>query len=229
MTEVVDDLARRAFKSTAGFLLAMAVMLFLPAFTLRYWQGWLFLLVFAVMCASGTLYFLKRDPELVARRMAVGPAAETEPTQKRIMTFASACVMAIIIVPALDHHFGWSSVPASIVILADAALVLSFLAIFRVFAENSFAAATVRTAPEQRVIDTGPYALVRHPMYSAAVPMFGATPIALGSWWGLVLMIPLVAMLAWRLSDEEQFLLRDLPGYAAYREHVRYRLLPGIW
>jgi protein-S-isoprenylcysteine O-methyltransferase Ste14 len=229
MTADTPDLIRRSMRSTAVFLVAMAVMLFLPAWTLRYWQAWLFLIVFSAICGAGTLYFIKHDPALIERRLSVGPGAEKEASQKIIMTAASVCIVLLYVVPGLDRHFGWSHVPPALVVLGDIGVLLGFLGIFRVFKENSYASATVEIGKEQRVIDTGPYAFVRHPMYTAALLMFAATPLALGSCWALLLIIPLTGVLAWRLSDEERFLIRNLPGYAAYRQRTRYRLIPWVW
>lgn len=223
------DLLRRAMRSTVLFLVAMAAMLFLPAWSLRYWEAWVFLLLFGGLCVGGTLYFIKHDPKLVESRLAVGPAAEKEPTQKMIMAAASVCTILMYALPGFDHRFGWSHVPPAIVALGDIGVLLGFLAIFRVFTENSYAAATIQLGAEQKVITTGPYAFVRHPMYTAALLMFAATPIALGSYWTLLLVIPLIGTLAWRLTDEERFLVRELRGYPEYRATVRYRLIPGIW
>ena len=147
----------------------LAALLFLPAWTLRWWQAWLFLAVFGGMCLAGTVYFLKHDPALVKRRLAVGPTAEKEPTQKRIMTFASVCVIFLYIVPGLDRRFAWSAVPLWLVLLGELGVMLGMFAILRVFRENSFASATIETAAEQKVIATGPYAVVRHPMYSGSL------------------------------------------------------------
>jgi protein-S-isoprenylcysteine O-methyltransferase Ste14 len=229
MTADDPALRRQALQATAQFLVALAVLLLLPAWTLLYWQAWLYLVVFGTASIWATLYFLKHDPALVVRRMAAGPGAEKEKSQKRIMTAASACIIALFVVPGLDHLFGWSAVPTPIVLLADIGVVLGYYIIFIVLKENSYASATIETGRDQLVVATGPYALVRHPMYSGALIMFGATPLALGSYWGLLLVIPLAGVLAWRLFDEEQFLIRKLRGYVAYRQDVRYRLIPGIW
>lgn len=224
-----NDIGWKALRGTAIFLAAMAAMLFLSAWTLRYWEAWVYLLVFGGLCVAGTLYFLKHDPKLIERRLAAGPTAEKETTQKRIMTAASVCIVLLYVVSGFDHRFGWSNVPAIAVALGDAGVVLGFLAIFRIFKENSYASATIEIGAEQKVITTGPYAFVRHPMYTGALLMFAATPLALGSYWALLLVIPLAGTLAWRLIDEERFLTRNLQGYDAYCRRTRYRLLPGLW
>jgi protein-S-isoprenylcysteine O-methyltransferase Ste14 len=224
-----SELVRRSMRGSALFMLAMAIALFLPAWTLRYWQAWLFLVVFGILCVAGSLYFIKHDPALVERRLAGGPAREQERSQRIIMTALSVCMVFVYVVPGLDRHFHWSSVPVVLVLLGNLGVVLAFLAIFRVFIENTYASSRVETSAEQQVIATGPYAYVRHPMYSAAVLLFAATPLALGSYWGLLTTIPLLGLLIWRLLDEERVLRRDLPGYADYCQRVRWRLLPGLW
>jgi protein-S-isoprenylcysteine O-methyltransferase Ste14 len=225
----MDDLAKRALTGLARFQIALALMIFLPAWSPRYWQGWLYWLLFGASCVLITLYFLRHDRALIARRMQAGPAAETEPRQKLILTIASAALIAMYIVSALDYRFGWSFVSNWLVLVGNALLVLSFYGFFLTFRQNAFAAATVKVESEQRVISTGLYAVVRHPMYAFAVLLFLATPLALGSWWGLVPAALLLATLVWRLLDEEQYLARNLPGYADYQRQVRTRLIPGIW
>jgi protein-S-isoprenylcysteine O-methyltransferase Ste14 len=225
----MDDLAKRALAGFARFQIALALMIFLPAWTPRYWQGWLYWLLFGTSCIIITLYFLRHDRALIERRMQAGPAAETEPRQKLILTFASVALVATYVISPLDHRFGWSSVPAWLVLIADAIVALGFYGFFLTFRQNAFAAATVKVESEQRVISTGLYAVVRHPMYAFAVPLFFATPLALGSWWGLVPAALLLAMVVWRLLDEEQYLARNLPGYTDYQNRVRTRLIPGVW
>jgi protein-S-isoprenylcysteine O-methyltransferase Ste14 len=228
-TEKMASLGWRAFRGIVIFMLFTAFLIFAPAWTLSYWQAWLFLAVFTLCTAATTLYFLKYDPDLVKRRMHAGPTAEREPSQKRIQLFASLALCAIFVVSALDHRFGWSSVPVAIVVLGNLAVIAGFVMIFFVFRENAFASSTVEINAGQRVISTGPYALVRHPMYAAAVVMFAGIPPALGSWWGLLTVIPLLATLILRLTDEERFLVHNLAGYEAYRRSVPHRLVPGIW
>jgi protein-S-isoprenylcysteine O-methyltransferase Ste14 len=207
----------------------MAVLLFLPARTLAFWQAWVFLAAFFVCACAVTLYLMRYDPGLYERRKRGGPGAETEFSQKIIMALASAGFAALLVVPALDHRFHWSAVPAALCLLGDVGVGLGYLAIFWVFRVNSFAAATVALHPKQTVISTGPYAIVRHPMYAGGGVLLAALPVALGSWWGLLVLVLLVPVLAWRLLDEEKFLALNLPGYQAYCLSVRYRLLPYVW
>jgi len=179
--------------------------------------------------ATITAYLWKRDPELLARRVEAGPVEEKEKTQKIIKVFASLLFISILIVPSLDHRFGWSNVPLYIVIIGDILVVLGFFLVFLVFKENTFAAATIEIATDQKIITTGPYSMVRHPMYSGALIMLFGTPLALGSWWGLLVFIPFTLIIILRLLDEEKFLSKNLTGYNEYCQKVRYRLIPFLW
>jgi protein-S-isoprenylcysteine O-methyltransferase Ste14 len=225
----MNDLSKRALKGLARFQIALALIILLPAWSLTYWQGWLYWFLFGAACFALTLYFLRHDPSLVERRMKAGPGAEGEPRQKLIMTVASAGMVALYLISALDYGFGWSHVPTVVSLIADAFVLLGFAGIFLTFRENAYAAATVRVEQHQPVIASGPYAIVRHPMYAAALPLFLSTPPALGSWYGLIPAGVVVAAVLWRLLDEEQHLARELPGYAEYRGRVRSRLIPGAW
>jgi protein-S-isoprenylcysteine O-methyltransferase Ste14 len=225
----MDDLTRRALTGLARFQLALALIIFLPAWSLTYWQGLVYWAVFGAACFGLTLYFVRNDPALVERRMNAGPTAESGRTQKIIMWCASATLIATYVVSGLDYRFGWSHVAAATSLLGDALVLIGFYGIFVTFKENSFAAATVRAESDQRVVSSGPYALMRHPMYTSALIMFIGTPPALGSWWGLVPVVALAATIVWRLLDEENYLARNLPGYAAYQREVRARLVPGVW
>lgn len=229
MDDMEANLGRKAFTGLARFTVAMALLLFLPAWSLHYWQGWLFLICFCAACAVTTIYFLRTDPKLVERRMAVGPAAETEPTQKRIMAITSVCFLLLILVPALDYRWHWSRVPAWLAIAGDLGVLTGFYLVALVLRQNSFAAATIRVEADQKLVTTGAYAIVRHPMYAAALPMFVFTPLALGSYWGLLVALAMIPALMWRLLDEENYLVRNLPGYDAYRQQTRYRLIPLFW
>jgi protein-S-isoprenylcysteine O-methyltransferase Ste14 len=207
----------------------LAMLVFLPAGTLDYWQGWLFSAVFFICSLAVTLYLAATDPELLARRMNVGPGAETERTQKIIVIGAFLSFVAILVLSAIDHRLGWSSVPAWVVIFGAILIMLSYLGFCLVFRENTYGAATIETVEGQRVISTGPYAVVRHPMYSWGLLMMLGMPLALGSWWALLVAVLGVAVILARLLDEERFLARNLPGYQDYMRKVRYRLVPLVW
>ena len=183
----------------------------------------------ALSAALITSYLWKRDPGLLARRVNAGPTAETEKSQRVIQLCASIAFIGVFVLSGLDHRFKWSHAPTPLVIAGDILVALGFLVIFLVFRENTFAAATIEVADEQAVITTGPYALVRHPMYSGALIMLAGTPLALGSWWGLLMLIPFTAIIIWRLLDEEMLLAVELRGYREYRQAVRFRLVPFVW
>jgi len=225
----MDTLQRKAFAGLLILFLVMAALLFLAAGTIRYWQGWAYLAVFFGASFLITLYLAKNDPALLKRRLSAGPWAEKEQAQKIIMAFASIGFIALIVVPALDFRFGWSAVPLPIVAAGDVLVAIGYAIIFLVYKENTFTSATIEVAKDQRVISTGPYALVRHPMYAGDLLYLLGTLLALGSWWGLAPFAATLPFLIWRLVDEEEFLARNLPGYAEYREKVRFRLMPGVW
>jgi protein-S-isoprenylcysteine O-methyltransferase Ste14 len=225
----MKDLNRKALGGLLRLVASLAGALFLPAWTLDYWQAWIFLAVFSVSVLAITIYLMARDPKLLERRINAGPGAEKEKKQKTIQILASIAFLAVIIVPAIDHRLGLSTVPPRIVVAGDVLVALGLLLIFLVFKENTFTSGTIEVGPEQHVISTGPYALVRHPMYIGALLMLLGVPLALGSWWGLFTIIPISLVIVWRLLEEEQFLARKLPGYSDYRNKVRYRLVPFLW
>src|SRR3954453_1335116 len=225
----MDDLTKRVLLGLAKFQLFLALVIFLPAWSERYWQGCLYWLVFGLLCLVLGLYFTRHDPALVARRMQAGPKAEKEPRQKLILTCASVTLVAVYVVSGLDHRFRWSSVPSWLVLIADLLVILGAYGFYVTFRENSYAASTVPVENGQPLISSGPYATVRHPMYTAAIILYVATPLALASWWGLVPAALLVGVIVWRLTDEEAYLSHNLAGYADYRQRVRARLLPGAW
>ena len=229
MTGVMTNLNMRALRASLLGLLAMAALLFLPAGTLDYWQAWVFIAVFAGTSSAITVYLAKRDPQLLERRLHVGPRAEKEKAQKIAVLLALVGFIALLVVPALDHRFGWSRVPPVVALAGDALVALGFLFIFFVLKENSYGASTMQVVEGQRVVSTGPYARLRHPMYAGALLLIAGTPLALGSWWVLLVAVVMVPALVWRLLDEEKFLKRNLPGYAEYTERVPYRLVPFVW
>lgn len=226
MTEGTHDLNRKALFGLAKLLIWVGILVFLPAWSLHFWQAWIFWLI---LSASGSLinvYFLKRDPSLIARRL---PSAERESSQRIIQRFATVLFVTEIVVSGLDHRFHWSDVPPMLVVSGDLLVAMGFVAIFQVFKENSFASSIIEVNRTQSVISTGPYRIVRHPMYAGALLIAVFTPLALGSYWALLL-FPLMSLTTmWRLLNEENFLARHLPGYDEYRLKTRYRLIPFVW
>jgi protein-S-isoprenylcysteine O-methyltransferase Ste14 len=219
----------KAFAGLLFLFVAMAALLFVPAGTSDYWQAWTFLAVYFACSLALSLYLMIADPALMQRRMRGGPTAEKEPVQKIIMIITSLGFVGLLVVPALDHRFAWSQMSPTMALAGDVLVGIGWLAIFFVFRENSFTSATIELAPDQKVISTGPYALVRHPMYAGALVMLLGIPIALGSWWGILVLAAILPALIWRLFEEEKFLARNLAGYVEYQNKVRYRLIPAIW
>ena len=219
----------RAASGLLFLLIVMGTLLFFPAWTLDYWQAWAFLAAFGASALAITVYLMKEDPALLERRMLAGPTAEKDAGQRIASSIASVGFVAILVVSALDHRARWSTVPLAAAIAGDVLVTLGFAIVFLVFKENPFTSATIEVAPEQAVISTGPYAVVRHPMYSGALVLLLAMPVALGSWWGLSAIILMMPALLWRLLAEETFLAKSLPGYSEYRDTVKYRLVPFLW
>ena len=225
----MKNLNARAWVALAVLAVAMGLLLFVCAGTVHYWEAWAYLSIFTGASVLITLYLMREDPALLERRMRGGPTAEKQPAQKFIMLCTSIAFIALLVVPAFDHRFGWSTIPLEGVLAGDALVAIGFYLIFLVYRENTFTSAIIEVAEHQEVISTGPYAIVRHPMYaSASLYLFG-TPLALASYWGFVPIAAMMPCLIWRLIDEERFLARNLPGYAAYQKQVRHRLVPFVW
>jgi protein-S-isoprenylcysteine O-methyltransferase Ste14 len=225
----MNKLYFRALRSSIFGVLLMAALLFVPAGTFDYWQAYVFMAVFVGGSAAITVYLAIKNPQLLERRMNVGPTAEKQPTQKIIMVFTLLGFIALLVVPAFDRRFMWSRVAAWVSVIGDLLVALGFLLVYFVIRENSYAASTIQVAEGQTVISTGPYAVVRHPMYAGVLPLLIGTPLALGSWWGLFVLVLSMPALIWRLLDEERFLHKHLPGYTGYTRKVRYRLVPFVW
>jgi protein-S-isoprenylcysteine O-methyltransferase Ste14 len=205
------------------------VALFWPAGTFDYWQAWVFMAVFIVATIVPSLYLAKKDPAALQRRMHAGPTAETRTVQKIVISVTILAVVAVLVVSALDHRFGWSTVPTPVIVLGDVLVALGLGMAQLVVIQNSYAAATITVEAEQKVISTGLYGLVRHPMYVGTLIMMIGTPLALDSYWGLVAIFPCLLVLAVRIDDEEKMLRRELDGYDEYVQKVHYRLVPYVW
>jgi protein-S-isoprenylcysteine O-methyltransferase Ste14 len=211
-------------------LVVFGAMLFLPAGTFDYWQAWVFLLVFFPLSTwIPSIYLMRKNPAALQRRMRAGPGAETRTVQKVVMAVLYLSLAAMFVVSALDHRFGWSPVPTAICLAGDVLVAVGRGVVMLVVIQNSYAATTVQVEAGQELVSTGVYGLVRHPMYTSYVIMMVGIPLALGSYWGLVFVIPGLLVIAWRIRDEEKLLQEELDGYREYTKKVRYRLVPSVW
>ena len=219
-------------KTILGFAFLMLILglaLFIPAGSLSFWQAWVYLAVWAVCVILITAYLVRNDQELLAGRVQAGPVAETQRSQKIIQSLASLFFIGLFIVPGLDYRFGWSNVPPILSLIADGFVALGFFIVFLVFRENSYTRATIEVSDQQKVITSGPYRMVRHPMYAGALLLLIVTPLALGSWVAMPFSLPLILVIAVRLREEEKFLEKNLTGYPEYCQKVRYHLVPYAW
>jgi protein-S-isoprenylcysteine O-methyltransferase Ste14 len=207
----------------------LGLTLFLAAGTFNYWQAWVLLVVAALTTSIPTFYLMRTNPVALERRRHAGPTAETRTVQKVLIAGWYSSLAAIILVSAFDRRFGWSSVPTAICLVGDVLVAVALGLAMLVVIQNSHAAATVRVESDQKLISTGLYGLVRHPMYTGNVIMMIGIPLALGSYWGLVFLIPGLTVLAVRIRDEEKLLRDELDGYREYTQKVRYRLVPCMW
>jgi len=221
------------------FAIVMAALIFVPAGSLKFWQGWVYLAIFFAPTIASTIYFYRHDPGLIERRMQT---QEKEPAQKLIMGVVKPVFLVSMLLPGLDYRFGWSHRAALLrafgltpefqlwlTIVSQAMVLAGYLVILWVMKTNSFASSIVEVSADQQVISSGPYAIVRHPMYLGGVVLLLFTPLALGSYWALPGFLLITLLIVFRLLNEEKVLRNQLPGYAEYCRRTRYRLIPGIW
>lgn len=206
--------------------LVIGLLMLWPAGTFDFWQVYAYFGILLVPMFFALIYFLRNAPEVLERRMKT---SEKEATQQRVVAILIISVLAIFMIPGFDKRFGWSEIPVWLVLVGDAVMLLGYLFMIYVMKVNSFAARTIEVEQNQRVIDSGPYALVRHPMYAGFLLMYIATPIALGSWWAFLAVAVVPIALIFRIINEEMVLHRDLDGYGEYTLRIRWRLVPGIW
>ncbi|MED5816083.1 isoprenylcysteine carboxylmethyltransferase family protein [Mycolicibacterium sp. 050232] len=222
-------LALQTIASGLFGLALFAVALFWPAGTFHYWQAWVFVAVFMATTVAPSIYLAVRDPAALQRRLHGGPTAETRIVQKIVIWAITGSAFAAFILSALDHRFGWSSMPVAVVVLGNILVAVGLILAQMVVFQNSFAGASIQVEDEQPLVSTGLYGLVRHPMYFGAVLMMFGTPLALGSYWGLLVSIFSIPIFGVRIADEEKMLRAELDGYDEYAQEVRYRLLPYVW
>jgi protein-S-isoprenylcysteine O-methyltransferase Ste14 len=219
-------------KATATALIGFVVfvvLLFLPAGTFDYWQAWLFITVFAASTWVPAAYLIRTNPAALERRMRAGPLAETRTVQKVVIGVAGVSALGQLVLCAFDHRFGWSAVPAAVSAAGDLLVAVGLGIALLAVVQNSYAAANVTVEAGQKTVSTGLYGFVRHPMYLGNLVMMVGIPLALGSYWGLLILVPGVFVLAVRIVDEEKMLEQELDGYGDYARKVRYRLMPYVW
>jgi protein-S-isoprenylcysteine O-methyltransferase Ste14 len=221
--------ALQGITSGLAGLVVFGLLVFWPAGTFDYWQGWALIAVFAASTTIPSIYLAATNPAALTRRMKVGPAAETRPLQKIIITFAFFSIGAMIVVSALDFRFGWSPVPAAVSVVGDVLVAVGLLIAMITTIQNGYAAANINVESDQTVVSTGVYSVVRHPMYFGNVVLMIGIPLALGSYWGLVFVIAGLVVLVARILDEEKVLTRQLAGYLDYVQRVHFRLVPYVW
>jgi protein-S-isoprenylcysteine O-methyltransferase Ste14 len=219
----------QATASSVFGLIVLSALVFLPAGTLNYWQAWVFIATFMVATIFPSIYIARTNPAALQRRMHGGPRAEARTIQKILITGAWLGLLALLVISAYDHRMGWSSVPAWVCLLGDVLLATGLGIAMLVVIQNGYAAATVTVEPGQTVVSGGVYTFVRHPMYVGNMIMMVGVPLALGSYWGLVFVVPGVVALVLRILDEEKLLTHELAGYREYTQRVRYRLVPYVW
>ena len=224
--ESISALKKKIIIRFAMLPIFLGILLFLPAGSIKFWEAWFYCIVLTAPMLFAVIYFLKKDPELLERRIKM---KEKEKEQKAIIMLSSVIFLVGFIIPGLDYRFHWSEVPTFLVIAADAFVLLGYLVFLLVLKENSYASRIIEVDKEQKVISSGPYTIVRHPMYLGIMLIFLSTPIALGSFWALIPFILLPILLVFRILNEEKILLKELAGYKEYCQKTHYRLIPYIW
>lgn len=212
-------------KFTCGLLL-VGLLIFLPAGTLAYSYGWLLIgLLFGPMLIAGFV-MLAKSPDFLKKRL---DAKEKQATQKGVVAYAGLMFIAGFVVAGMDFRFGWSKMPQWVTIAASVLFLVSYALYAEVMRENAYLSRTIKVEEGQKVVDTGLYGVVRHPMYAVTILLFMAMPLVLGSWYALIVFAFYPAIIIVRLKDEEDLLTRELPGYDAYKQKVKYRIIPFIW
>ena len=207
-------------------LLMVALLIFLPAGTLAYGGGWILIgLLFGPMFIAG-LVMLRKSPEFLKKRL---DGKEKQATQKGVVALSGLMFIAGFVVAGLDYRFGWSNMPVSVTVVASVLFLAAYVLYAEVMRENAYLSRTIKVEEGQKVVDTGLYGIVRHPMYMATLLLFIMIPIVLGSWYALIPFAFYPAIIIARLKDEEELLTKELPGYAEYKQKVKYRILPFIW
>ncbi len=224
--EEMNNLKRKIVVRFSLFPIIIGLLILLPAGTFIYWQVYFYIAILIIPMIFALIYFFVNDPQFLERRTR---SKEKEKQQTIIQIVFSLICFSGFIISGFDQRFGWSNIPISIVILADIVILFGYLIIFFVFKQNSYASRIVAVEKNQNVISTGLYRIVRHPMYLGVLVMFIPTPVALGSYWGLILMATIPIALVFRILNEEKVLYKELSGYKEYCQRTRFRLIPFLW
>ena len=222
----LKSLIKKIIKRFSLVPIVLGLLILVPAGTFNFWQVYVYLAVLVIPMIFVLFYFLKNDPLFLERRTR---AKEKEKAQKIIQIVFSVIFLSGFVIPGLDKRFGWSDIPINFVLITDIIILLGYLLIFFVFRQNSYASRVVEVDKSQKVITTGLYRIVRHPMYLGVLIMYIPTPVALGSYWGLIPMATIPLAIVFRILNEEKVLSNDLPGYKEYCQKTRHRLIPLIW
>jgi protein-S-isoprenylcysteine O-methyltransferase Ste14 len=217
---------KRFLKLLLLYPVFICIFMFLPAGSFRFWEAWVYAVAILIPLLITLFYLTKNDPALLERRLRL---KEKEKKQKLIVKISRIPFIIGFLIPGLDYRFNWSDIPFSLIIIANIVVFFGYFLVFLVFRENTYTSRIVEIEKDQKVISTGPYSYVRHPMYTGMILMFLATPIALGSWWATIAFIFWPLILIIRIYNEENLLCKDLPGYKKYCQKVRFRLIPYIW
>jgi len=220
------QLVRMVLERTSGFFIVLGLLFFIPAGTWKFWQAWMWMATMIALMLITLTYLLKNDPALLERRMRM---RERQSQQKKIVAVSGIFLLLSFALPGLDQRFGWSQMPIWVAVLGDALVAAGYLMVLWVFKTNTYTSRIVEVEANQRVISSGPYAIVRHPMYVGAFLTYAFSPLALGSYWAVLPGLMILPVLIFRILDEEKLLLHDLNGYREYTQKVKYRLLPGVW
>ncbi|MCC7448706.1 MAG: isoprenylcysteine carboxylmethyltransferase family protein [Anaerolineae bacterium] len=204
----------------------LSAILFLSAGTFAYWEAVVYLAIVFIPMLLIFVYLLRTAPDLLERRMRL---RERETAQKQLISLSYLYFLVIFLLPGFDRRFEWSDVPAAMVLVADALVLVSFGIVYLVFRENRYSSHVVEVEAKQTVISSGSYSVVRHPMYVGNILMYVFSPLALGSYWATVPALLIIPLIVARITNEEKVLVKELGGYQAYMEKIRYRLVPGIW
>jgi protein-S-isoprenylcysteine O-methyltransferase Ste14 len=225
----MKSLTRKVILNWTVRFVVLAALVFIPAGSFAFPRGWAFLAIYFLPQALMIAYFLRTNPTFLERRMKMGPGAETRARQKLVMALVILCTFVSVMIAGFDHRFAWSHIPPVVSVAGSIGMLIAIGIQFRVFLENSFASATIELIADQKVIATGPYALIRHPMYCGTLLMDCWLPLVLGSWWAFLPLAVKMPVVVLRLLDEEEFLRANLTGYPEYCQKVPHRLIPAIW